>query len=73
MENFVDRYMYLDKKIQESEIRRYHMEAIIDTGAAMLALSQDVIEELGLKILRTVVVPMQMRERMKDLLLELLQ
>ena len=56
LENFGDMYMYLEKKIQENEIRKYEMEAIVDTGAVMLVLPQDVIEELGLKIFRTVVV-----------------
>lgn len=56
LENFVDRYRYLEKQIGEEEIRRYQMEALIDTGAVMLALPQDVVEKLGLRILRTVVV-----------------
>lgn len=56
LENFGDRYMYLEKKFKEKDIRRYKMNAIVDTGAVMLALPQDVVEELGLKILRTVVV-----------------
>lgn len=56
LENFVDRYLYSEKKIQENEIRKYDTEAIVDTGAVMLALPQDVIEKLGLKILRTVIV-----------------
>lgn len=56
LENFVDRYLYLEKKLKEKEIRSYQMEAVVDTGAVMLALPQDVVEKLGLKILRTVVV-----------------
>ena len=56
LENFGDRYMFLEKRITEKEIRRYEMESIVDTGAVMLALPQDIIEELGLKLLRTVVV-----------------
>ena len=56
LENFVDRYRYLEKQIGEEEIRRYQMEALIDTGVVMLALPQDVVEKLGLRILRTVVV-----------------
>ncbi|MFH1563532.1 MAG: aspartyl protease family protein [Nitrospirota bacterium] len=56
LENFVDRYLYLEKKLQENEIRKYDTEAIVDTGAVMLALPQDVVEKLGLKILRKVIV-----------------
>ncbi|MEW6681159.1 MAG: aspartyl protease family protein [bacterium] len=56
LENFADRYMYLKNKIREDEIRRYEMEGVVDIGAVMLALPQDVVEELGLEILRKVVV-----------------
>jgi predicted aspartyl protease len=56
LENFADRYLYLDKKFPESEIRKYQMEALVGTGAIMLALPQDGVEKIGLKILRTVVV-----------------
>ena len=56
LENFGDRFMYLENKIEEKEIRRYETYAVVDTGAVMLILPQDVVEELGLKILRTVVV-----------------
>ena len=56
LENFGDRFMYLENKIEEKEIRRYETDAVVDTGAVMLILPQDVVEELGLKILRTVVV-----------------
>jgi len=56
LENFGDRFMYIENKIEEKEIRRYETDAVVDTGAVMLILPQDVVEELGLKILRTVVV-----------------
>jgi clan AA aspartic protease len=56
LENFGDRFMYLENKIEEKEIRRYETDAVVDTGAVMFILPQDVVEELGLKILRTVVV-----------------
>jgi clan AA aspartic protease len=56
LENFGDRFMYIENKIEEKEIRRYETYAVVDTGAVMLILPQDVVEELGLKILRTVVV-----------------
>jgi len=48
--------MYIENKIEEKEIRRYETDTVVDTGAVMLILPQDIVEELGLKILRTVVV-----------------
>ncbi len=56
LENFGDRFMFLEDNKNEEEIRTFEMDAVVDTGAVMLILPQDVIEELGLKVLRTVVV-----------------
>lgn len=42
--------------IDESDVRRYSMEALVDTGSVMLALPQDVVEHLGLKERRKVAV-----------------
>ncbi len=56
LENFVDRYNFIKQKIKESEIRMHDMQAIVDTGAVMLFIPQDVVEKLGLVILRTVIV-----------------
>jgi len=56
LENFVDRYLFSEHKLQEHDIRKQKIEAIVDTGAVMLMLSQDVVEKLGLMIRRKVVV-----------------
>lgn len=56
LENFVDRYLFMERKLEEGKIRRCQIMAIVDTGAVMLSLPQDVVEELGLKMLRTVIV-----------------
>ncbi len=56
LENFVDRYNFLKKQIGESEIKRHSMEAIVDTGAVMLFIPQDIVEKLGLEIVRNVIV-----------------
>lgn len=56
LENAADNYWYTEKRIDKDEVRRYKMDAIVDTGAVMLLLPQDVVEELGLQIQRTVVV-----------------
>jgi clan AA aspartic protease len=56
LENAADRFWFLEKKIQEKEVRKYQIEAIVDTGAVMLVLPQDVVEELKLKVQRNVLV-----------------
>jgi len=56
LENFADRYLYLKKSIQEDEVKKHQMDAIVDTGAVMLMLPQEVVEKLGMEVLRTVIV-----------------
>lgn len=63
LENAADRYWFLGKKIEENEIRNYQLEAVVDTGTVMLMLPQDVVENIGLKVARTVVVSYANEER----------
>ena len=42
LENSADRYLFFEKKIKQKQVRRYSMEALVDTGAVMLMLPQDV-------------------------------
>ncbi|MEO5360228.1 MAG: aspartyl protease family protein [Nitrospirota bacterium] len=56
LENFGDRYSYTKNKLLESEIRKYTTTALVDTGAVMLMLPRDVVEELDLNILRKAIV-----------------
>ncbi len=55
-ENASDRAVYERGYIPESEIRTYKLRALVDTGAVMLMLPQNVVEKLGLPIRRTVIV-----------------
>ena len=41
---------------QESDVRRSTVDAVVDSGAVMLVLPQNVVERLGLETQRTVVV-----------------
>lgn len=56
LENFGDRFLYNRKMLKKGEIRSYRMDATVDTGAVMLMLPQDVVDKLGLEVLRTAVV-----------------
>ena len=56
LENSVDRAVFLRGHGEASDVRRSAVEAIVDTGAVMLVLPQNVVERLGVNILRTVVV-----------------
>ena len=56
LENYLDKVLSEDKKIKKSEVRKFNMNALVDTGALMLMLPQDVVEKLGLRTIRTAVV-----------------
>ena len=56
LENASDRAIYEGGYLPESQIRTYTLRALVDTGAVMLMLPQNVVEKLGLPIRRTVIV-----------------
>lgn len=56
LENFGDKILYQNKKIKKNEIRKFSLMALVDTGAVMLMLPQDVVEKLGLQYLRKAIV-----------------
>lgn len=56
VENAFDRERFLLGEINESQIRSQKVRALVDSGAVMLVLPQDLVEVLGLRQLRRVVV-----------------
>ena len=56
LENFFDRILMLEDKLAAEKVRKHQMSAMVDTGAVMLSLPQDIIEKLGLKQVRKVIV-----------------
>jgi len=56
LENAEDRAVSKRGYLKESEIRTYSTNAIVDTGAVMLLLPQNVVKKLGLDQQRTVIV-----------------
>lgn len=54
LENVVDRGLYTRGHGDEVDIRHCTVKAVVDTGAAMLVLPQDVVSDLGLATERTV-------------------
>ena len=53
LENTQDRGSFEQGYRDEASIRSTGVDAIVDTGAAMLMLPQNVVERLGLKVQRT--------------------
>lgn len=51
MTNAIDVGIAERKLISKSEIRSLEVEGIVDTGAAMLSLPEDLVEQLGLRIM----------------------
>ena len=56
LENPVDRGLFERGHGQESDIRRSTVEAIVETGAVISMLPQNVVERIGVATQRTVVV-----------------
>ena len=56
LENAFDRERCLTNEIQEDQVRKVEVQALIDTGATMLVLPQEVVERLGLRIRGQVIV-----------------
>jgi clan AA aspartic protease len=56
LENFGDRVLQRRGYLPEEKVRQLMVKAVVDTGAIMLVLPQDVVGTLGLETQRTVIV-----------------
>ncbi len=56
LENPIDRGIFERGLAEEPSVRRTRVQGIVDTGAVMLVLPQNIVERLGLEIQETVVV-----------------
>ena len=56
MENTVDRANASRGMVEESRVRRASIEGIVDPGAVMLMMPQNLVERLGLETCQTVIV-----------------
>ncbi len=56
LENFGDRVLQRRGYLPEEKVRQLMVKAVVDTGAVMLVLPQDVVDTLGLETQRTVIV-----------------
>lgn len=56
LENPGDRALAEHGHREDSQVRKSSVDAVVDTGAVMLVLPQNVVERLGLETQRTVVV-----------------
>jgi len=50
MENAFDRERYLTHELRKDQIRSIEAQVLVDTDATMLALPQEMVERLGLRI-----------------------
>lgn len=56
LENYEDRVLYKAGNITADKIRVYELDAVVDTGAVMMLLPQDMVEALGLQAFGKIVV-----------------
>lgn len=50
LENNNDKALFKARKITKRKVRALEVEALVDTGAVMMLLPQDLVEDLGLEI-----------------------
>lgn len=56
LENAADRELFHRHAIQEQQVRSSKIHAVVDSGAVMLVLPQDLVEALGLREVGKVIV-----------------
>jgi clan AA aspartic protease len=56
LENEVDRMLCKRGYIKDAEVRSFEIDALVDTGAVLVLLPQDLVEKLGLEMNEKVVV-----------------
>ena len=65
LENLSDRVLYESGKKAKKRIRRAEVDAIVDTGAIMTLLPQELVEKLGLTVFDTVTVTLADESRVR--------
>ena len=50
LQNYGDKILFEAGKIAKKKVRAREIDAVVDTGAVMMLLPQDLVEDLGLKI-----------------------
>ena len=56
LENYADREVARRGFLPEDQVRSQRVEVVVDSGAVMLVLPQDLVEALGLRTLRKAIV-----------------
>jgi len=64
-ENEGDLYQYDRRKLSRKKVRKAEIEAVVDTGAVMMLLPQELVEQLGLHRLGKVVVRLANEQRVE--------
>ena len=56
LENYVDRELAHRGALPEDRVRSQRVDVVVDSGAVMMLLPQDLVEALGLRLLRKAIV-----------------
>lgn len=65
LENDRDIFLFNEGKIKKEQIRNVKLNALVDTGAVMLLLPQDVVEALGLEKIDRAIVTLANEEKIE--------
>jgi len=56
LENYIDKALAEEGQLEKDKVRAVSLDAVVDTGATLLALPQEVVEKLGLRKSHKVIV-----------------
>jgi len=65
LENKDDRTLYKKGFIKKEQVRQIEIDALVDTGAVMILLPQDIVEQLGLEVFDKKIVTLANEERIE--------
>ena len=65
LENDHDLFLYKEGKIKKTDIRSVEVEALVDTGAVMILLPQEITEALGLEKVDRLIVTLANEEKIE--------
>ncbi len=65
LENDHDVYLLKEGKIKKKDVRSIEIDALVDTGAVMILLPQDVCEKLGLEKIDKAIVSLANEEKIE--------
>lgn len=65
LENESDHYLWMERELSRKKVRKAEVDAVVDTGAVMMLLPEELVEKLGLRRWGKVVVRLANEQRVE--------